>query len=127
MKITQSKCSGFCPGVKKAHLFLEKLIKQKNFDRIFTLGELIHNRLYNENLKSLGVYPITFSELKKITGSSKEKIALIIRTHGITKEESEALTKLKKECASLEIFDMTCHHVKSAQKIARKSTTKTDM
>ena len=123
MKITLSKCSGFCPGVKRAHLFLEKLIQEKSFDKIFTLGELIHNRLYNENLKALGVSPITLPELEALVCKTNEKIALVIRTHGITKEESDALATLEKEHSSLHVFDMTCHHVKSAQKIAKENTS----
>ena len=61
-----SKNSGFCPGVKKAHLFIEKLINEARFDKVFTLGELIHNRIYNENLKSKGIVSVTLAEIEKI-------------------------------------------------------------
>ena len=123
MKINSAKSSGFCPGVKRAHLFLEKLISEKRFDRIFTLGEIIHNRLYNENLKERNVYPISITELEAILNKTEEKIALIVRTHGITRQDSEILSRLSSEHDGLEVFDMTCHHVKAAQKIASENTS----
>ncbi len=123
MKIISSKNSGFCPGVKRAHLFLEKLISEKRFDKIFTLGELIHNRFYNENLKDRGVYPISIIQLETLLNKSNEKIALIVRTHGITKQQSEFLSNLSSIHKGLEVFDMTCHHVKTAQKIAAENTS----
>ena len=66
MEITLSKNSGFCPGVKKAHLFIEKLLSEKDFDKIFTLGELIHNKIYTSELEAKGVKVISISELYKL-------------------------------------------------------------
>ena len=123
MKITLSKNSGFCPGVKKAHLFIEKLLREKQFDKIYTLGELIHNRIYNEDLKKSGIRSIDLSEIKKIALSSKERIALIVRTHGIKKEEMDELVALEKLSPTFKCFDLTCHHVKAVHEIAAKNTS----
>jgi len=123
LNVTLSKNAGFCPGVKKAHLFIEKLISEKRFDKIFTLGELIHNRIYNENLKSKGVGSVTLDKFKEIIKNTDKRIALIIRTHGIKKEEAEILSSLKSEYENIEVFDLTCHHVKAVQKIAEDNTS----
>ena len=125
MKITLSKNSGFCPGVKKAHIFIENLINKNEFDKIFTLGELIHNKIYTDSLEKKGVKAVDISEFSEILNSSKEKTALVIRTHGIQKEEAEALNQLEAKHESLKVFDLTCHHVKSAQKIAKENKGKT--
>ena len=123
MNVTLSKNSGFCPGVKKAHIFVEKLLSDSEFDKIFTLGELIHNRIYNENLKKKGVDSISVEELKETLSSSNKKIALIVRTHGIKREEAEALKRLESTNPNFKVFDLTCHHVKAAQKIAAENTS----
>ena len=87
-EIILSKNAGFCPGVKRADEFVFNLISTENKDaKIFTLGKLIHNRIYNEKLKSLGVLPIEFSEIQPLLEKEHGKVVLITRTHGITKEE----------------------------------------
>ena len=123
MKITLAENSGFCPGVKKAHLFIEKLIKERNFDKIFTLGELIHNRIYNDHLKAQGVESISISEIEKAILASNEKIALVIRTHGIKREDADFLKNVEAEYKNIKVFDLTCHHVKTAQRIAAENTS----
>ena len=51
MKLTLSKYAGFCSGVRNA----DELIKNAHATgkKIYTLGKLIHNRIYNENLEKL--------------------------------------------------------------------------
>ena len=39
---------------------------EENDGKIYTLGKLIHNRLYNENLASRGVFAIEFSDIEKM-------------------------------------------------------------
>ena len=64
-EIILSKNAGFCPGVKRADEFVFNLISSKKENtKIFTLGKLIHNRIYNEKLQALGVIPIEFSEIE---------------------------------------------------------------
>ncbi len=121
MNVSLSKLSGFCPGVKKAHLFINELINSNSYDKIFTLGELIHNKIYTNDLKKNGVKAITIEQLKKLINPN-EKTALVIRTHGIKKEDSEFLDALSKDYPCLSVFDLTCRHVKNAQKIASENT-----
>ena len=75
MNITIAKGSGFCPGVKRADNFVCSLIsKRQNGERIYTLGHLIHNRLYNEGLERQCVKSIEFSEVFDTFYSSPESI-----------------------------------------------------
>jgi len=56
VKITLSKGAGFCPGVKRADIEIRRLISEKAYnERIYTLGSLIHNRGYTEELSALGI------------------------------------------------------------------------
>ncbi len=122
MKILLSKNAGFCPGVKKAHASLEKLIRDKSYEKIYTIGQIIHNKGYTDNLKSNGVDTICFDDLKKIS-KTQIKTAVIIRTHGITKNEYEFLINLQEQNENLTIFDLTCPHVRRVQKIAEENTS----
>ena len=59
MNVTISNYAGFCPGVKRADTLIERLIAEaRPGDRVYTLGNLIHNRLYNESLAERGVYSV---------------------------------------------------------------------
>ena len=57
MEIILSKNAGFCPGVRRADDAVRALMsKRNNGDKICTLGSLIHNRLYVDELKKQGVW-----------------------------------------------------------------------
>ncbi len=124
MNITLSKNAGFCPGVRRADVAIRKLISERaDGERIFTLGKLIHNRIYNEELEALGVPSVHISELEDILKSSRgEKITVVIRTHGITKEENRTLDSLCEKYSNLTVRDMTCPSVKKIHKIAEENT-----
>jgi hypothetical protein len=66
------------------------LLNSRN-ERIYTLGHLIHNRLYNEHLEELGISSINYEDVESIFNSDPSvPMTLVIRTHGITKEKLEA-------------------------------------
>ena len=125
MKINLSKFAGFCPGVRRADETVRECIKnEKVGERIYTLGHLIHNRLYNEELESIGVSSIDFDEVEGIYRSAPEKpMTLIIRTHGITKEKNDFLLRLDKENEGFKVIDATCPFVKKIHKIAKENTS----
>ncbi len=122
MNITLAENSGFCTGVKRADKFINTLISENN-GKIFTLGKLIHNRLYNENLEKLGVKAIEFSDIESILKNGQnEKIKIVIRTHGIEREKDSKLRALCNENPNLQIYDMTCPYVKKIHDIAKNNT-----
>ena len=121
MKVCVASDCGFCPGVKRADETLNKLLNENRTAKIYTLGKIIHNRIYNEDLQGRGVEAIEFDEaLKKI--KSKEKMILLGRTHGITLDEENTLLQLQVENESFSFVDMTCPYVKRVHKIASENT-----
>ena len=122
--VTLSREAGFCPGVRAADKRLRDAISSLECgERVYTLGNLIHNRLYNEELARLGVKAITKAELVELLDSSSgAKITLIIRTHGITKDDEAELRALAEIHPELNIIDATCPFVKRIHRIAEENT-----
>ena len=66
--------SGFCFGVKRATDKLEeKLEKKKPGERVFTLGNLIHNEIYMAMLERRGVSVTSLSELESLAATATEE------------------------------------------------------
>ncbi len=123
MSISVSSLAGFCPGVKRADNGIKRLISERCGEIIYTLGSLIHNRSYNEELRSLGVVSVSISEIEeKIKEALGKRVTLVIRTHGIPKEEELYLTSLTEKYPSFDFVDMTCSYVKRIHKIADGNT-----
>lgn len=125
MNITLSKYAGFCPGVKKADEMIRSLISGRDpQERIYTLGNLIHNRIYNDSLLDLGVRSISFAEVESVYHMDSEKpMTLMIRTHGITKEECEWLKEFELANGNFRLIDATCPYVKKIHNIASENTS----
>ena len=122
MNISLSKYAGFCPGVKKADNIVKTVINKGGY-RIFTLGHLIHNRIYNEELERLGVRSIEFEEINQTYFSDPTTpMLLIIRTHGITKDKLEYIKSFKLQNNFFDYIDATCSFVKNIHRIAEENT-----
>lgn len=106
MEIIVGKLSGFCAGVKNA---VEKAEEQldKDKQKIFCLGEIIHNRQVVERLESKGLE--TVDNINKVNGKT------IIRAHGVAKEVYK-----KAEEKGIELIDLTCPKVLAIHKIAEE-------
>lgn len=102
--------AGFCFGVKRA-IDIAFDIAKKHKDGVFTLGPIIHNPQVVEKLRKLGVNPVEDYKNTEIK-------TLIIRAHGIPKEDFNEIKKL-----GYQIIDATCPFVKKAQSIAEKLST----
>ncbi len=125
MPVTLAKHAGFCFGVKRAADFTENLIKTKSGARIFTVGALIHNPQFNEQLSAKGVSIISASDAKGLLDAREDDTVpyyFVIRTHGITKEENALLLSCAEKYPNVHIEDMTCLFVKRIQDIAKKET-----
>ncbi len=122
MKVTLSKYAGFCPGVKRADVTIRRLIAEKaEGEEIFTLGNLIHNRHYNEELEHLGVKSIDFSDIANML-PPKNKITVAVRTHGIVKDWLDTLHSYEQKYPLFRVIDLTCIDVKKIHKIAEENT-----
>ena len=125
MKIILSENAGFCPGVKRTDKTVRSLLsKRQSNEKIYTLGALIHNSLYNEELRAKGVELISFDEIEgTVTKNPDVKHTLVIRTHGITKEQNDTLLSLQEKHDNFTVVDMTCPSVKKIHRIAEENTS----
>ena len=119
MKVTVAKEAGFCFGVKRATAFVEKELSGSA--EVYILGHLIHNRIYNEELAARGAKVIDIGDVASIAATGKE-CCVIIRTHGIPKEQEAHLRDLAAKYPNLCVEDMTCPFVKKIHKIADENT-----
>ncbi len=104
MKIILAQSAGFCFGVKRATQMAFEAADQNS--RLCSLGPIIHSPQLVEKLAEKGVEVIR--NVEDISGG-----AVIIRSHGVTAGELEAIF-----ARELEIVDATCPFVKKAQEYA---------
>ena len=124
-EIVICKDSGFCFGVRRAADTVENRIKSsEKGERIYTLGKLIHNDVYNARLAKMGVRIADEGMLEALAESSgvDNKVTLIIRAHGITLECEKKLTELSEKYPYFEYVDCTCPFVKKIHKIAEENS-----
>lgn len=118
--------SGFCFGVKRATETLEAKLKNKqNGERIYTLGNLIHNEDYIAMLERNGVFAISAGELEKIAASADENsaVTVFIRAHGVTKETEKLLEELHAKNPYFSFEDCTCPFVRKIHDIAKENSS----
>ena len=78
MSVQLSKYAGFCPGVKAADKRIRSLITGLDSqNRVYTLGELIHNKAVVEKLKGEGIIPAKTPEEIPVGATA------VIRSHGV--------------------------------------------
>ena len=128
MYVNLSKYAGFCPGVRRATASVEKAVADKNDDDVvFTLGHLIHNRIYNSELAARGVICGVIDDLLNILDSGKyKKVYVFIRAHGITLKDELQLSSLADKYPTLSVIDMTCPYVKRLHRIAQSADPEID-
>jgi len=106
MKIYLPREMGFCFGVKKAIARVEDELKRGN-DKIYCLGDLIHNPKVMEDLKKKGLKVI--QDINQV-----EEGTVFTRAHGV---DYKIVEEGKKK--GLKIVETTCPYVLKVQKIAR--------
>ncbi len=104
MKVTLAKHAGFCMGVKKA-MKMAMDASENSVERIYTLGQLVHNNDAVNMLKKKEVYPID-------EGARIENKKVFIRAHGVPPAVREKLARDNNT-----IIDATCPYVTRVQKI----------
>ena len=109
MEIIIGKTAGFCFGVANAVNKTIQVLNENN--RMYCLGELVHNKQVTEELEKKG--------LKFIENILQAKKDVIIRAHG---EKKETYSKAKE--LNLNIIDLTCPKVTKIHKIAEEYANK---
>ena len=104
--IQLAKFAGFCYGVKRAVETVKKLKAENPNNKIFILGELIHNSQVIKELDDLGI--MTVDALPE-----NEKGICVVRSHGASPQVLDEIQK-----RGFELVDLTCPDVKKVQQQA---------
>ena len=115
-----AKNAGFCFGVKRATDALEEAIAARSGERIYTLGTLIHNDVYNQQLAEAGVGITEISQIPSLVATATEEkpVRVLIRAHGIPKEDEDLLRAMTRVNPHFRYEDCTCPFVKKIHRIA---------
>ena len=120
-----AKNAGFCFGVARATAAVEKAMATAVAgERIFTLGRLIHNDIYNERLRRGGVEVIGEDDIEALaaTASEKSPVSVFVRAHGMTAATEAKLESCAKANEHFRYVDCTCSYVKKIHKIAAEQS-----
>lgn len=109
MEIIVGKTAGFCYGVKRAVDGSIEQIESNNNEKIYCLGELVHNKQVVEALEKKRIQFI-----EDINEIKENNAKVIIRAHGVKKEIYE-----QAEEKNIEVIDYTCPNVLKIHKIAK--------
>ncbi len=112
IKIIIDEHAGFCAGVKRAIKLAEDELDNKG--KVYSLGELIHNRKEIERLKRKGLICVEREHLVK--GSIEADFKLLFRAHGEGKDVHSKAKQLPNE-----LIDGTCSIVKRLQKMVEEA------
>lgn len=107
MEIIVGKTAGFCFGVKRAVELCK--ITADTSKNAYCVGSIVHNKVVNDDLKSRGLNFVNI--IDEVPIGSK----VIIRAHGVTKDEMELCRE-----RNLEVVDTTCPNVKKIHEIVNK-------
>ena len=121
MEIIVAKNAGFCFGVARATAAVEKEMREKlPGERIFTLGRLIHNEIYNRRLEAGGVTVIGTADLERLCreAAPAAPVKIFVRAHGMTAETEKLLNRLANANPWFSFVDCTCSYVKKIHRIA---------
>ncbi len=119
-----AKGAGFCFGVKRATDALEAAIKENKGERLYTLGTLIHNNIYNRELEAQGVRVVGISDIPSLAESADDgsPVRVFVRAHGIPREDEAVLARCAEKNKNFSYTDCTCPFVKKIHKIAAENS-----
>ena len=115
MNVELAKTAGFCFGVKRAVDTVYTQIREREGEKIYTYGPIIHNDEVIKDMQAQGVSVVnTLEELKSLTEGT-----VIIRSHGVPKYICELL-----EEKGIRYVDATCPFVKKIHRIVQEESEK---
>jgi len=116
MIVDVDRHSGFCWGVVRAVDFAEAELEHA--EKLYSLGEIIHNPVEIERLGSEGLETIRHDDFERVARENKEKgiaTKVLIRAHGEPPATYAALESL-----GIEFIDATCPVVTKVQERIKK-------
>lgn len=105
MYIEIDKNSGFCFGVVRAISQAESALSELGGE-VFSLGDIVHNRMEVQRLESLGLRTVTHQDMEGLRGRD-----LFIRAHG-----EPPTTYRRAEELGIRLIDATCPVVAQLQR-----------
>ncbi|MFI3258806.1 MAG: 4-hydroxy-3-methylbut-2-enyl diphosphate reductase [Rikenellaceae bacterium] len=107
MRVEIDPKSGFCFGVVRAITEAERALSLSGGEGeiVYSLGDIVHNRIEVQRLEGLGLLPISSDEMSRAMGRR-----LLIRAHG-----EPPVTYLMAKELGIEIIDATCPVVSQLQ------------
>lgn len=112
MRIIIDDNSGFCFGVVRAIGEAESALERHG--EVYSLGDIVHNRVEVQRLEALGLHTITHSDIANLQGRT-----LLIRAHG----EPPTTYRLA-EAVGVNLIDATCPVVARLQRRVREAYDK---
>jgi len=109
MEIRIGKYAGFCFGVDRAIKMALAVAPQDG--RVFTWGEIIHNRQALDVLEAKGIRAI--GSIEGVTPAD----GIVIRAHGVGPDVYAML-----EATGARLFDATCPYVRKIHELVRQQT-----
>ncbi len=108
MRVSIEKGSGFCFGVQNAVMIAEKALQDG--EKVYCLGEIVHNDLEVARLTSLGLETITHDRFEQLHDAR-----VLVRAHG----EPPSTYAMASE-NNISIIDATCPIVRAMQEKIKK-------
>ena len=124
-EIKIAKHAGFCFGVRRATRLLEEALEGKYGEcKVCTLGHIIHNDVYLEDVARRGAVCVSYEELPKLVEEIKggAKVALVIRAHGEKAQIVRELAELAEKCENFTLLNGTCPYVEKVRRIAKENS-----
>lgn len=112
MRVLIDDNSGFCFGVVRAIGEAESALA--NLGKVYSLGDIVHNRIEVQRLERMGLYTIAHEQMATLGEAT-----LLIRAHGEPPRTYERAREL-----GLRIIDATCPVVARLQRRVRKAYEK---
>lgn len=126
MTVIKAKNCGFCFGVRRATETLERIVSEAKEagGAVYTYGDVIHNAQYNEKMRAAGVITIGKGDIQRLIDEARggRSVTVLVRAHGITKEETEIILTAERNTPNFRVIDCTCPIVKRAQATAQRET-----
>jgi 4-hydroxy-3-methylbut-2-enyl diphosphate reductase len=111
MKVSIDKSAGFCWGViRTIDIAEDELDSSKDGEKLYVLGDIIHNPMEIERLKKRGLTTISHADLPGIRNGK-----VLIRAHGEPPSTFQRATEL-----GVELVDATCPVVWKVQERIKK-------
>ena len=100
MEIIEAKYAGMCGGVKYTVTMANKILDEHPGQKIYCLGELVHNKTVVTGLENKGL--VVVEDINDVPDNN----IVIFRAHGVTKDNYETANN-----KGLEVYDLTCKNV----------------